>query len=145
LVSAAQRESGVLAVLFVDLDYFKSFNDTLGHAAGDRILQAAGARMRGCVRHDDVVARLGGDEFVIISANLSKPGDADFVARKLLAAIAEPFVLADHEVRFTASVGVAIYPQDSQDAETLVQHADLGMYRAKESGRNRFERFDGGA
>lgn len=145
LMSAAQRESGVLAALFVDLDYFKSFNDTLGHAAGDRILQAAGDRMRGCVRHDDIVARLGGDEFVIISPNLSKPGDADFVARKLLAAIAEPFVLDDHELRFTASVGVAIYPQDSHDAETLVQHADSAMYRAKENGRNRFERFDGGA
>jgi predicted signal transduction protein with EAL and GGDEF domain len=106
-------------------------------------LQEASLRMQGCVRHDDIVARLGGDEFVIISPNLGKERDADFVARKVLAAVAEPFSIAQHpEIRFTASVGIAVYPQDAQDAETLLQHADLAMYRAKKQGRNGYQRFD---
>lgn len=146
LLAEAQRDVEILAVLFIDLDSFKSFNDTLGHAAGDRILQAASTRMRGCVRHNDVVARLGGDEFVVISPKLSKVADADLVARKILAAIAKPFSVDDGlEIRLTASVGIAVYPGDSAQAETLLQHADLAMYKAKEQGRNRFVRFAGGA
>jgi chemotaxis family two-component system sensor kinase Cph1 len=146
LLVDAQRDGGILAVLFVDLDNFKSFNDTLGHAAGDRILQEAGARMRGCVRHDDVVARLGGDEFVIISPKLSKADDADFVACKILTAIGEPLSIDDgREIRVTASIGVAIYPQDARVAEILLEAADVAMYRAKEQGRNRFVCFTDGA
>jgi diguanylate cyclase (GGDEF)-like protein len=146
LLAEAQRDGSVLAVLFVDLDHFKSFNDTLGHAAGDRILRAAGERMRGCVRHADVVTRLGGDEFVVISPKLSKADDADFVAGKILDAIAEPLAFDDgREIRLTASVGVAVYPTDAHEAETLLQCADDAMYRAKEAGRNRFARFARGS
>lgn len=145
LLLDAQRDGEVLGVLFVDLDHFKSYNDSLGHAAGDLILQAAAVRMRNCVRHADVVARLGGDEFVIISPRLSKPDDADLVAAKILAAIAEPLrVLGGREVRLSASVGIAVSPRDAKDAFNLVRCADLAMYEAKESGRNRFRRFDGG-
>jgi diguanylate cyclase (GGDEF)-like protein len=105
LLADAQRDGETLALTFVDLDRFKSFNDTLGHAAGDRIFQAAAARMRGCVRNYDVVARLGG-EFVVIAPKLSKSADADFVAGKVLAAIGEPFDIDGEEIRFTASVAL---------------------------------------
>jgi diguanylate cyclase (GGDEF)-like protein len=142
LLIDAERDGSVLAMLFVDLDHFKSINDTLGHAAGDQILQAASARMRGCVRHGDVVARLGGDEFVILSPKLSRPDDADFIAQKLLSAIAAPYAAADgREIACTASVGIALYPYDSRDPEDLLHHADIAMYRAKRRGRNTFERF----
>jgi diguanylate cyclase (GGDEF)-like protein len=145
LLLDAQREGQVLGLLFVDLDHFKSYNDTLGHAAGDLILQAAAARMRNCVRHADVVARLGGDEFVIVSPQLSKANDVDFVAGKILAAITEPLTVLDgREVRLSASIGTAVFPRDAQDASNLLKCADLAMYEAKESGRNRFRRYDGG-
>jgi diguanylate cyclase (GGDEF)-like protein len=145
LLAEAQRDGSLLAVLFVDLDHFKSVNDTLGHAAGDRILRAAGERMRGCVRHADVVTRLGGDEFVVISPNLSKADDADVVAGKILEAIGERFAFDEgRDIRLTASVGVAVYPADARETETLLQCADDAMYRAKEAGRNRFARFTRG-
>jgi diguanylate cyclase (GGDEF)-like protein len=142
LLIDAERDGSVLAMLFVDLDHFKSINDTLGHAAGDQILQAASARMRGCIRHGDVVARLGGDEFVVLSPKLSHPVDSDFIARKILGAIAAPYAAADgRQITCTASVGIAVYPCDSHNAEDLLHHADLAMYRAKRRGRNTFERF----
>jgi diguanylate cyclase (GGDEF)-like protein len=141
----AEREGGMLAVLFVDLDHFKVFNEAFGHSTGDQILQAAGARLQDCVRHDDIVARLGGDEFVILSGKLASERSADLVAGKILAAISQPFLVEDRpEIRFTASVGIAVYPKDSHDGEALLQRADLAMHRAKERGRNGFQRFDFG-
>jgi diguanylate cyclase (GGDEF)-like protein len=145
LLIEAQRDDSILALVFVDLDHFKSYNDTLGHLAGDRVLQTAAVRMRSCVRHGDIVGRLGGDEFVVILPELAKPDDADFVAGKILAAIAEPLSVEGHEIRCTASVGVAVYPSDSSDAAGLVRNADIAMYRAKERGRNCFARFEDGA
>jgi diguanylate cyclase (GGDEF)-like protein len=144
-IGAAERDGSMLAVLFVDLDRLKLFNDSFGHAIGDRMLQAAATRMRDCVRRGDVVARLGGDEFVVILTALSKDYEADVVAGKLLEAISQPFFIPEHpELRFTASVGIAVYPKDAQDANSLLQQADLAMYRAKERGRNDFQRFSAG-
>ena len=144
-VGDAQREGRQLAVLFIDVDHLRLFNDQFGHATGDLILQAAAARIAGCVRHNDVVARLGGDEFVVILPDIVSERDADLVAEKVLAAVAEPFVApGTPELRFTASVGIALYPKDALDAETLLRQADLAMYRAKERGRNDFRHFGSG-
>jgi diguanylate cyclase (GGDEF)-like protein len=141
-IDEAGRAGAAAALLFVDLDHFKLFNDAFGHDVGDRILQAAATRMRACVRHDDFVARLGGDEFVIILPRVAHIDDADRVASKVIAAISAPFhVPGKSELRFTASVGVAVYPKDADDADTLLQHADVAMYRAKEQGRNAFQHF----
>ncbi len=141
----ARRTASMLAVLFIDIDHFKLFNDAFGHATGDRILQAAAARMRRCVRHDDVVARLGGDEFVIVLRDLGSERDAEVVAEKVLAVIAEPLMVAAlPEIRFTVSVGIAVYPADADDVDALLGHADLAMYRAKTNGRNAHARFDAG-
>ena len=144
-VDAAERDHSALAVLFVDIDRLKLFNDAFGHATGDLMLQVAATRMRECVRRDDVVARLGGDEFVIILPKIASEGDADRVAAKVLAAISEPFSGAGNsDLRFTASLGIALYPKDALEPETLLRHADLAMYRAKERGRNEFQRFGTG-
>ncbi|MBD5655562.1 MAG: EAL domain-containing protein [Candidatus Eremiobacteraeota bacterium] len=145
LVDNAKRDGSSLAVLFVDIDRLKVHNDSFGHATGDLILQAAASRMRSCVRRDDVVARLGGDEFVVILPKIVNELDAEHVATKILAAVAKPFfVAAGPELRFTASVGIAIYPKDAREPEELLRHADRAMYRAKEHGRNDFKRFGSG-
>ena len=141
-VKAAERDHSALAVLFVDIDRLKLFNDAFGHATGDLMLQVAATRMRECVRRDDVVARLGGDEFVIILPKIASDGDADRVAAKVLAAISEPFSVAGNpDLRFTASLGIALYPKDALEPETLLRHADLAMYRAKERGTQRVPAF----
>ena len=144
-VATAARDGCMLAVLFVDIDRLKLFNDAFGHATGDLMLQAAAKRMRACVRRDDVVARLGGDEFVIALPKIGSEGEADLVAGKVLAAISEPLAVGDQpDLSFTASVGIALYPKDALEPETLLRHADLAMYRAKEQGRNEFKRFGAG-
>ncbi|MCM2257162.1 MAG: PAS domain S-box protein [Vicinamibacteria bacterium] len=124
-----------LQVLFLDLDRFKAVNDTLGHAMGDRLLQQVATRLRQCVREDDLVVRMGGDEFVLLLSQI-RPADAVSVAKKLLACIEEPVKLDEHELRVTASIGLARFPDDGSDVETLLEHADSAMYRAKDRGRN---------
>jgi diguanylate cyclase (GGDEF)-like protein/PAS domain S-box-containing protein len=134
----AHRESVAVAVLFLDLDRFKRINDSLGHSAGDELLQGVATRLREMMRGGDTVARLGGDEFAIL-ARVNSVEAADTVARKVLSAIQQPFDARDHVLHITASIGVAIHPADGNDCETLLKNADLAMYRAKDSGRNTIE------
>ncbi len=139
-IALAQRNGGGLALLFLDLDRFKNVNDSLGHAAGDILLLQAGERLQGVVRSSDTVARLGGDEFTIIMyADTAPDMMAARVAQKVLTALSEPFMVHGSEVYVGASIGITIYPQDAQDADTLLKNADLAMYKAKAGGKNRFE------
>jgi diguanylate cyclase (GGDEF)-like protein len=137
-VSLAQRDARPIAVLFVDLDRFKLINDSLGHPAGDDLLQQVATRLRGAIRESDTVARVGGDEFIVILHALSRPTDAEKVASSILVAMSEAFRLGGHDVFVSASVGIAIFPEHGGDAEELVSHADLAMYRAKADGGNTF-------
>jgi diguanylate cyclase (GGDEF)-like protein/PAS domain S-box-containing protein len=137
----AWRDHRCLAVLFIDLDGFKAINDSLGHAVGDALLQSVAARLSAGLRKSDTVSRQGGDEFVILLPVVAHAGDAVVKADRLLKELSRPHVLGEHELRVTASVGISVYPDDGQDAETLLKHADLAMYVAKRHGRNRAERF----
>ncbi|MHB1358962.1 MAG: bifunctional diguanylate cyclase/phosphodiesterase [Rhodocyclaceae bacterium] len=139
--AGALRDKETLATLFLDLDQFKNINDSLGHAIGDRLLQQVALRIADCVRTSDTVARLGGDEFVIIMPNIRAPADAAFLAEKILAAVARPYVIDGHELYITPSIGIAICPEDGCDFESLIQHADAAMYLAKEHGRNNYQYF----
>ena len=138
-ISQAHRYSRQLAVLFLDLDHFKNINDTLGHEAGDQLLQEVAARLKACLRESDTVARLGGDEFIVMLPELDVEKYTATVAQKILAAIARPFVLAGQEYRVTASIGISTYPQDGLDEQTLTKNADIAMYKAKEEGKNNFQ------
>ena len=120
------------AVLFLDLDKFKNVNDTLGHDVGDELLVEVGKRLQYCVRRSDYIFRLGGDEFTVILTNLNQDTDVVKVAQKIRHEIAQPYTIKDQEVYVTVSVGISVYPIDGQDAETLVKHADIAMYAAKE-------------
>jgi diguanylate cyclase (GGDEF)-like protein/PAS domain S-box-containing protein len=137
-LSRARRSHKSLAVMFVDLDHFKSINDTLGHEAGDELLLEMARRLRANVRDDDTVARIGGDEFTIILAELRQPEDAVTVAEKLIKAVEQPLSIAGTSVEVSASIGIALFPDDGADAESLLRNADSAMYRAKESGRNTY-------
>jgi len=140
-MALAKRNDRPMAVLFIDLDRFKLVNDTLGHAAGDKLLKEAAERLRRCVRASDTVGRLGGDEFAAILSELAKPGDAGLVAQKIIDVFKRPFDLEGKETYVTASVGVTLYPADSDNAEALVVNADAAMYRAKEQGRDNYQYF----
>jgi len=140
-MALAKRNAWPMAVLFIDLDRFKLVNDTLGHAAGDTLLKEAAERLRNCIRSSDTVGRLGGDEFAAILSELGKPGDAGLVAQKIIDVFRRPFDLEGKEAHVTASVGITLYPADSDSAEALVVNADAAMYRAKEQGRNNYQYF----
>ena len=136
----AQRYDRWATVAFVDLDNFKTINDSLGHNVGDELLKTVASRMVACVRATDTVVRLGGDEFVVLLVDL--PKNADLISatvRKISAAIAEPICLDGHDLRVTSSMGIANYPDDGTDADTLLASADAAMYRAKEMGRDNFQ------
>ncbi len=137
LIARGPVEAGCHAVLFLDLDRFKHVNDTLGHETGDLLLKAVAERITGCVRACDLVARLGGDEFTLILERIATPEVAGAVARKIVEVLSLPFVFLGQEVYVGASVGIALYPNDGRDIGTLLKHADMAMYRAKEDG-NRF-------
>jgi diguanylate cyclase (GGDEF)-like protein/PAS domain S-box-containing protein len=142
MIEQTRRRGLVLGVLFIDLDDFKSVNDTLGHAAGDELLKEAARRLGESVRQGDTVARISGDEFAIVLADLGRQEDAALVAQKIVERLALPFEIPGHdEVVVTASVGIASYPADGHDAETLLGAADAAMYRAKQSGRNAYQFF----
>lgn len=132
----ARRANDGTAVMFIDLDNFKTINDTLGHDVGDQVLVSVAERLRTCVRQADTVARLGGDEFAAVLVDLPHPESALVVARKVLEAIREPIGLGAHTLRVTPSIGLAVYPDCGEDAETLVKNADAAMYEAKQEGRN---------
>jgi len=135
----ASRTQSVVGVLCLDLDRFKVVNDTLGHRAGDHLLRLVADRMSACVRESDTLARLGGDEFMVVLTMVSGEEGISSAAAKLLAIIAEPFIVDGHELYITASVGIAVYPADGQDPHNLMKYADLAMYRAKELDRNNFQ------
>jgi diguanylate cyclase (GGDEF)-like protein/PAS domain S-box-containing protein len=137
----ANRHQGKVALMLIDLDDFKKVNDTLGHAAGDSLLKEMAERLTGCLREADTVARLGGDEFVVILPELAEPASAETIADKILAACAAPFQLGPNEVFVAGSIGIAIYPDDGEDAQVLMRNSDAAMYRAKKEGRATFRFF----
>lgn len=140
-IDQAQRHDHRFAVLFIDLDRFKVINDSLGHEAGDLLLLEVANRLRGALRASDVVARLGGDEFVVILDQCGEIDDVQHIATGLLTALAEPMELAGHECHTTASIGIAMYPANGADAQTLTKNADMAMYLAKEDGKNGYRFF----
>ncbi|MFA6955616.1 MAG: EAL domain-containing protein [Thermoanaerobaculia bacterium] len=141
-IPQCQRAGRRLAVLFLDLDRFKVVNDTLGHNAGDQLLQEVAARLKECVRESDTVARLGGDEFTLLIPMLGESDDASRLAQKLLESIHQPFDLDGRELFTTTSIGVSVFPEDGSDAGTLIRNADTAMYQAKEKGRNNYQLFN---
>jgi len=140
-IAMARRNGDKLAVLFIDLDRFKNINDSLGHATGDRILQEVASRLCLIVRESDTVSRLGGDEFVVVVTSLEHAGNAMPTAQKILASLGRPYQIDDHELQLTPSIGIAIYPDNGNDNESLLKNADAAMYHAKSSGRNNFQFF----
>ncbi len=138
-LARARWHERLVAVLFVDMDRFKNINDTLGHEVGDQLLQALAGRLASGVREGDTVARFGGDEFVILLDDVASEKDIGAVAQKVLEALAPPFVIDNQSLYVTASIGVSLYPNDGEDSGTLLKHADIAMYRAKELGKNTYQ------
>ncbi len=149
-LAEAKRRDLVLGLLFIDLDHFKEINDSLGHSAGDALLCEVGARLTGCLRQSDTImrsesvdsaslARLGGDEFTVLLPQLSNAQDAGSVAERILEVLSKPFTVDGHAFYPEASIGIAVFPGDGEDPETLVRNADTAMYHSKNAGRNRFE------
>ena len=137
----ARRHQLQLAVLFVDVDHFKHINDSLGHEAGDKLLQSVARRLINCVRSSDTVSRQGGDEFVVLLAEITHARDAAILAEKILAALGMPHSVDEHDLHVTASIGIAIFPDDGADVDTLRKNADFAMFHAKDSGRNGYQFF----
>jgi diguanylate cyclase (GGDEF)-like protein len=140
-IAHARRTGNQMAVLFIDLDYFKHINDSLGHRVGDCLLRMVGERLRGCLREGDSVARLGGDEFVLSLSTLACVSDAVRVAEKILDVLDQGFFVNGHQLHMGASIGISLYPSDGQDAESLMRTADTAMYYAKEKGRRNYQFF----
>ncbi len=140
-ISLAHRQGKHIAVLFLDLDRFKYINDSLGHAIGDKLLQSVSKRLQASMRSSDTVSRQGGDEFIILLAEIANPEDAAVSAKKILQSLSLPHLVEGHELEIDGCIGISVYPQDGEDAETLIKNADTAMYRAKAKGRNNFQVF----
>ncbi|MBB2497503.1 putative bifunctional diguanylate cyclase/phosphodiesterase [Aquipseudomonas ullengensis] len=140
-ISLAERSGNAIALMFLDLDHFKYINDSLGHAAGDQLLQLVAQRLSACVRNSDTVSRSGGDEFVVLLAEGRDMQDAGLTAQKIIAALSAPYAIDQHELHMTCSIGISVYPADAESAEALLKNADTAMYHAKESGRNNYQFF----
>jgi diguanylate cyclase (GGDEF)-like protein/PAS domain S-box-containing protein len=138
---ASKRNSKRLALLFLDLDRFKGINDSLGHLAGDLLLQSVAERLRACVRETDTICRQGGDEFMILLQEIERTEDVAHVAEKIIAAMSEPHIIEGHHLTVTFSIGISMSPDDGIDSPTLIKNADAAMYHAKERGRNNFQFF----
>jgi len=138
-IALARRHGTHIAVAFLDLDHFKPINDSLGHASGDQVLQLVARRLQSVVRDSDIVSRYGGDEFLVLLTEVSQPADAALIAEKMLFALTAPSVVGRHRLQVSASLGIAIYPQDGDDAQTLIEQADAAMYRVKRGGGANFD------
>ena len=143
-VERARRRSSRLAALFIDLDGFKPINDAHGHQAGDRLLVELARRLRANLRASDLVARLGGDEFFVVLEDVQDRGTLETVAHKLLVELARPYELAPGEASISASMGISLYPDDAADSATLMKHADMAMYAAKQAGKGAFQFYSPG-
>ena len=137
----AKRNGAPLGLLFLDLDLFKRVNDSLGHDAGDALLRLAAERIRRAVREADLLFRMAGDEFIVLLEDVRGPEEAAMVAGRVLEGVAEPLQVGEHQLAITASIGIALYPDDETVGERLIKAADTAMYRAKELGRNRYAFF----
>ncbi|WP_191965556.1 diguanylate cyclase domain-containing protein [Oryzomonas sagensis] len=140
-LASAQRTGTRGALMILDLDRFKDINDSLGHSMGDLLLKAVGERLRGLLRKSDTVSRMGGDEFVLLLPSIASAESAAVTATKIVAAFNKPFVCNGHSLSVTASIGIADFPDDGDDAETLLKNSDIALYRVKEAGRNDFQRY----
>jgi len=141
-IEVARRQRRQLAVMFMDLDRFKHINDSLGHAVGDQLLQSIAKRLVACGRQSDTVSRQGGDEFLLLLPYIEHADDAALSAQKMLTALAPPHHIDGSDIHISVSIGISIYPDDGQDAQTLIKCADTAMYYAKENGRNNFKFFE---
>ena len=141
-LARAQRQNGLVAVLFIDFDHFKLINDTLGHITGDEVLKAVAERLSRHTRKTDTLVRQGGDEFTIIAQDLKRVEDIIKIAEGVFAAFKEPFEVGEHSFQITVSMGISIYPGDGEDEETLLKNADIAMYAAKEDGRNSYQLYN---
>lgn len=137
-LSQARRNRKRLAVMFMDIDRFKEVNDTLGHTVGDQLLVEVARRLKSTVRESDTVARIGGDEFNILMADIDRAEDAGKIAKKIIASFREPFVVDHHMLNITTSLGISVYPDDGENDEILLKHADVALYHAKDTGRNNY-------
>jgi diguanylate cyclase (GGDEF)-like protein/PAS domain S-box-containing protein len=140
-LAQAHRHNKKLSLMLLDLDYFKNVNDGFGHNVGDQLLRAVGNRLLRLLRRGDTVARVGGDEFLLLLPEIAHADDAITIARKILEAFRKPCAFDDHELVITISIGISIYPDDSDNADTLLKHADIAMYRAKDKGRETYHRY----
>lgn len=140
-IAQASRDKQLLGVLTLDLDRFKSINETLGHRAGDRLLKAVAERLQVCIRNNDTLARLGGDEYVAILASVSQEEGITTIAKKILSVVSEPFYVDGTEIFSTCCIGIAVYPMDGEDSHTLLKHANIAMHQAKGQDRNNFQFF----
>ena len=138
----AARSNALLCMIFVDLDRFKDINETLGHAVGDLLLQVVSTRLRACVRSGDTVGRLGGDEFGVITSDIGTIAEAGYLARRIIEALNVPFECAGDKIHCTASIGITLHPIDEGDSAQLLKNGALALYRAKDTGRNRFQFYD---
>ncbi|AGX87980.1 EAL domain-containing response regulator [Candidatus Symbiobacter mobilis] len=142
-LALSRRENRPLGLMFIDLDRFKTINDTLGHHVGDELLMEVSRRLRNCVRESDIVARLGGDEFVVLLSGAGATAAAQ-VAEKIITLVAQPYEMYGHTLRTSPSIGISLFPEDGADADTLMRNADLAMYQAKSRGRNNAQFFSQG-
>lgn len=140
-IALARRHGSQCAVLFLDVDRFKLINDSLGHTIGDQLLRSVAERLSACVRGTDTVSRPGGDEFVVLLSEIEHTRDAVVVADKMLASLASPHHIAQHDIHVTVSIGISVCPDDGLDAETLIKNADVALYHAKDNGRNNSQFF----
>lgn len=143
-LAQARRDGHMLALMFIDLDHFKQINDSLGHKIGDSLLMAVTERMKACLRDGDTLARLGGDEFTVILPAIATPDAAAHVARKFMETYTRPLIVEAHELRITCSIGISIFPQDGEDVDSLLNHADVAMYQIKKQGRNGYMHYHAG-
>lgn len=140
-IALALRHGTKLALMYMDIDYFKHINDSLGHPVGDQLLQSVAKRLQECVRLSDTVSRQGGDEFVVLLPEVADPRDACLTAEKLIEAVAKPHLIAGHRLHVTLSIGISLYPDNGKNVETMIKNADTAMYQAKKNGRNNYQVF----